>query len=145
MPPFRSAAGDYEIDFPDGWLLIPQGMGGELLAYEQQERDEGFRASVFLSRRAANDENLDNLGVDSFHDLSTGLNDWRLLDLEHVNPTKLRLLGSYVQGIHQLTLEQWSSIRNGSLFTLSATCPSVLYPELSEDFREIEASLQVTS
>lgn len=145
MQRYGPATAGYEMHFPDDWLLIPHGLGGEILAYEQHERGEGFRANIFLSRRSGVTENLDDVDATSFQDLSDGLSDWRLLDLEHLGPTKLRLLGTYVQGIYQLTLEQWSSIHNGSLFTLSATCPSRLYPELAEEFREIESSLKAAS
>ena len=145
MQLFHPTDKGFQIQFPDDWLLIPQGMGGELLAYEQQERGDDFRANVFLSRRRGVSENLQDISPDSLHDLSTGLNDWRLLDLEHLGAEKFRLLGRYVQGIHHLTLEQWSTIADGDLFTFSATCLSTDYADLAEEFREIEASLSVAT
>lgn len=139
--------GRFALAVPDGWEVADEPYPGVPLLL-LAPADDGFRMNVLLT-----EDRLDpgttlrdwQLGTDLL--LARTLNDYLLIDLEHVelggHPGVRRLAAYVAEGGHAVTTEQWAVLAGRSGWTLTATVATMAYPSAREILAEIAAGVRI--
>jgi hypothetical protein len=143
----RDGDAGFAVDHPSGWEAIDGVAGSDVLVLASESGTRGFRANLAVATQMRPDSlDLKRFGDAQLATLAQLLTDGRLVDRA---PASLlgqpgeRVLITYRQGIHSLTLEQWWAVAGEGAVVVSATCAALDYDLYADTFAGMAASLRV--
>lgn len=147
--PVGSAAlvtGQFSVAVPAGWdQYVPNDPGVRLVALEPEHG--GFRSNIVIAAGDLGGMSLRDWQIGTDGVLPRMLEDYLLLDLEHVlvggHPGVRRLAHHAAEG-QAVTMEQWAVVLDDVGWTLTATVPSLSYDVVTDEVARIAGAWRVS-